>query len=66
MHNYFSLYKETCYIRIDYKNIGGEDIKYHAKKAIRNLLHENIDVYSRRLVAGFPGDGVKYMTKIRY
>ena len=32
---------------MDYPTIGGEDIKYQVKKAIRNLLHENIDVHSR-------------------
>ena len=32
---------------------------------IRNILHENIDVHSRRLIAEFPGDGVKYISKLQ-
>ena len=43
---------------LDYPNIGGKDIKYHVKKANTNLLHENIDFHSSRLIAEFPGDGV--------
>ena len=35
------------------------------KKAIRNLLHENIDVYSRRLIAEFPMDGIKCIEKLQ-
>ena len=54
----FSLHKETCEILLDYPTIGAEDIKYYTKKAIRNILHANIDVHSRRLIAEFPGDGV--------
>ena len=53
----FSQYKETCEFLLHYPTIGGEDLKY-IKKAIRNLLQENIDVRSRRLIAEFPGDGV--------
>ena len=30
---------------------------------IRNILHENIDVHSRRLIGEFPGDGVKCISK---
>ena len=64
--NNFSWYKETCKVIIDCPNIGGEDIKYHIKKAIRNLLHENIDVCSRRLIVEFSGDGVKLISKLQY
>ena len=35
------------------------------QKAIQNLLHVNIDVYSRRLIYEFPGDGVKYVSKLQ-
>ena len=42
-----------------------EDIKYHTNKAIRNILHENIDVHSRRLSYEFPGDGVKCIYKLQ-
>ena len=48
----FSQYTETCEVLLDYPKIGGDDIiKDFAKKAIRNLLHANIDVHSRRLIA---------------
>ena len=51
----FSQYKETCEVLLDYPKIGGDDIiDYYEKEAIRNLLHANIDVYSRRLIAEFP------------
>ena len=43
----------------DYPKIGGDDIEDYAKKAIRNLLHANIDVHSRRLISEFPIDGIK-------
>ena len=41
------------------KNRRGGIIEDYAKNAIRNLLHANIDVHSRRLVAEFPIDGIK-------
>ena len=31
------------------------------KTSIRNLLHANIDVHSRRLIAEFPKDGVNVL-----
>ena len=55
----FSHYKETCEVLLDYPKIGGENIKEFSKKAIGNLLHANIDVHSRRLIAEFPGYGIK-------
>ena len=61
----FLQYKETCKVLPDYQTIGVEDIKYYVKKAIRNLLNENIDVYSRRLIAKFSVDGVKYISKLQ-
>ena len=61
----FSHYKETCEVLLDHTKIGGEDIKDHVKKAIRNLLHANIDVHSRRVIAEFPGDGVKCISKLQ-
>ena len=54
-----SQYKETCEVLLDYSKIVGEDLKYFVKKSIRNLLHANIDVHNRRLIAELPGDGVK-------
>ena len=51
----FSQYKETCEVLPDDPKIGREDIKYYVKKAIRNILHGNIDVHSRRLICSIPG-----------
>ena len=59
-------YMETCEVLLDYPNIGGEDIKYYFKREIRNLLHANIDVHSRRLISEFPVDGVKFISKLQY
>ena len=50
----FSLYRETCEFLLDYPKIGGDDvIEGCAKKDIRNILHANIEVHSRRLIAEF-------------
>ena len=49
----FSQYTETCEVVLDYPKIGVDDIEYYAKKSIRNILHENIDVHSRRLISEF-------------
>ena len=54
-----SQYTETCEAFIDYFKIGGDDIEYYAKNAIRNLLRANIDVPSSRLISKFPMDGIK-------
>ena len=61
----FSQYKETCEVILDYTKIGGGNIKEFAKKAIRNILHANIDVHSRRLIAEFPVDGIKFIEKLQ-
>ena len=56
----FSQYKETCEVLLDYAKIGEDDIIVdYEKKSIRNLLHANIDVHSRRLIAELPKDGIK-------
>ena len=47
----FSQYIETCEVILDYPKIGEYYIEYYATKAIRNLLHANIDVHSRILIA---------------
>ena len=48
----FSQYRETCEVILDDPKIGGDDvIEDYAKKAMRNLLHRNIDVHSRILIA---------------
>ena len=62
----FSQYTETCGVLLDYPKIGGDDIiKDCAKKAIRNILHANIDVHSRRLIAEFPKYGIKCIEKLQ-
>ena len=60
-----SQYTETCGVLLHYPKIGGKNIKYFSKKAIRNLLRENIDVHSRRLIAYLPGDGIKCIEKFQ-
>ena len=54
----FSKYTETCEVILDDPKIGGDDIEDYAKKAIRNILHANIDVYRRRLIDEFPIYGI--------
>ena len=62
----FSQYTETCEVLLDYPKIGGDDvIEDYAKKAIRNLLHANIDVHSRRLIAESPKYGIKCIEKLQ-
>ena len=61
----FSHYKETGEVLLDYPEIGGENIKYFAKKAVWNILHANIDVHSRRLIDEFPVDGMKFIENIQ-
>ena len=40
-------------------------MKDFSKKAIRNILHANIDVHSRRLITGLSGDGKKRIEKLQ-
>ena len=54
----FSQYKESCELILDDPKIGGEYIKCYVNKPIRNLIHENIDVHSRRLISELPVDVV--------
>ena len=62
----FSQYKETCEVLLDYPKIGGDDIiEDYAKKAIWNLLHANIDVHSRILIAELPKYGIKCIEKLQ-
>ena len=61
----FSQYTETCEVIRDYSKIGGDDIEDYAKKAIRNLLHANIDVHSRRLISELPKEGIKCIEKFQ-
>ena len=62
----FSQYRETCEVLLDYPKIGGNDvIEDYEKKAIRNLLHANVDVHIRRLIAEFPKYGIKCFEKLQ-
>ena len=62
----FLQYRETCQVLLDYPRIGGDNvIEDYAKKAIRNLLHANIDVHSRILISEFPKDGIKCIEKLQ-
>ena len=47
----FFQYKGTCEGFLYYPKIGGENIKELAENAIRNLLHANINVHRRKLIA---------------
>ena len=61
----FSQYTETCQVLLDDPKIVGDDvIEYYVKNATRNLLHTNIDVHSRRLIAKFPKYGIKRIEKL--
>ena len=62
----FSQYRETCQVLLEYPKTEGSDvIAEYEKKAIRNLLHANIDVKIRRLIAEFPKDGTKCIEKLQ-
>ena len=62
----FSQYTETCEVLLYYSKIGGDDIiEDYAKKVIGNLLHANIYVHSRRLIAELPKDGIKCIAKLQ-
>ena len=62
----FSQYTETCEVLLHHPKIGGDDvIEDYAKKAIINLLHANIHVHSKILIAEFPKDGIKCIEKLQ-
>ena len=62
----FSQYTETCEVLLDYPKLGGGDIiEDYEEKSIRNILHANIDVHIRRLIAGLPKDGIKCIEKLQ-
>ena len=62
----FSQYRETCQVLLNYPKIGVDDvIEDDARKAIRNLLHESIDVHIRRLIDDFPKDVIKCIEKLQ-
>ena len=61
----FSQYRETYEVLRDYSKLEGGNIKEYAKMAIKNLLHANSCVHSRRLIAEFPDDGIKCIEKLQ-
>ena len=61
----FSQYRETFEVLLDYPKMRGGNVKDYEKQAIRNLLHANSDVHSRRLIAEFPKDGIKCVEKLQ-
>ena len=62
----FSQYRETFEVLLDYPKIGGGDvIEDYGKKAIKNLLHDNIDVHSIILISEFPKVGIKCIEKLQ-
>ena len=62
----FLQYAETYEVLLDYAKIGRDDIiGDFAKEAIRNILHANIDVHSRKLITEFPRDGIKCIKKLK-
>ena len=62
---FFSQYRETYEVLRDYPKMEKENIKDFAKMAIRNILHANSCVHSRRLIAEFPEDEIKCMEKLQ-
>ena len=61
----FSQYTETCEVLLDYPKIWVEDIEGFSKKAIKNILHANIDLHRRILIAEFPAYGIKCIEKLQ-
>ena len=62
----FYQYEETYEVLLDYPKIGGDNIKEFAKNNIRNILHANIDVHSRRLISEFSVDGINCIEKCNH
>ena len=61
----FPQYIDTYEVLRDYPKMEGKNIKHYAKMAIRNLLHANSCVHSRRLIADLTEDGIKCMEKLQ-
>ena len=64
-HDIFTVHR-NLWSSFRLSKIGGDDVIVdYSKKDIRNLLHANIDVHSRRLIAEFPKDGMKCIEKLQ-
>ena len=61
----FSQYRETCEFLLYYPKIVGDNVKDDEKLDIRNILHANSDVHSRRLISEFPKYGIKCIEKLQ-
>ena len=61
----FSQYRETYEVLRNYPTLEHENIKDYAKMVIRNLLHANSCVHSRRLISEFSEDGIKCIQKLQ-
>ena len=61
----FPQYRETYEVLRDYPKMEEGNVKDFSKIAIRNLLHANTDVHSRRLIYEFPEDGIKCIEKLQ-
>ena len=61
----FSQYRETYEVLRDHPKLEGKNIKDYAKMAIRNLLHANSCVHSRRSIAEFPDYGIKCIERLQ-
>ena len=59
-----SQYTESCKVLLDYPKKGRGGIKDLTKKAIRNILHANIDAHSRRIIAEFPAGEIKCIERL--
>ena len=62
----FSQYTENFEVVLDQPKIGEDDIESYAINVIGDLLHENIDVHSRRLIAEFPVDRIKRIKDLNH
>ena len=62
---FFPQYRETYEVLRDYPKMERGNIRDYAKMAIRNILHANSCVHSRRLITEFPEDGIKCMGKLQ-
>ena len=62
----FSQYSETCEVLLDTPKIGGDGIiEDYEKNDITKLLHANIDVHIRILIAEPPKDRIKCIEKLQ-
>ena len=51
---------------MDYPSMRGEDLPDYAKNATWNILHTYIDVHSKILIDGYPGDGVQSILRLQF